>query len=276
MAKTLGVVVIHGMGSQGVGFARKMKDQINRHIEAKHQRDSKKIQWQSIYWANQVEQRELDYMSAATAENDLDWIRVRKFVVTSFGDAVAYRQRAKRKGSVYRGIHKTVAEGIADLRTKLGASSDSAKVPLIVLAHSLGGVIMSDYIWDMKVRRDAGKVKGLDEFEQLGTLVGIVTFGCNLPLFSFGSLVPEPIDFPGFALTPDLEAKAKWLNYYDPDDVLGYPLKQISDLYRNVVTADIPIGVGGPILGWNPAAHCKYWTDNDFTKPVAEFISEFL
>ena len=104
----------------------------------------------------------------------------------------------------------------------------------------------------------------------------MITFGCNIPLFTFSQQHLTPFDFPGEALTEADQARAKWLNYFDPDDVLGYPLKPINDAFDRVVTADIEINVGGFAVSWNPASHTAYWTDNDFTEPVAEFLSEFL
>jgi hypothetical protein len=38
--------------------------------------------------------------------------------------------------------------------------------------------------------------------------------------------------------------RAKWYNFYDPDDVLGYPLKTINADYKKAVTKDIPTNVG--------------------------------
>ncbi|NIQ25048.1 MAG: hypothetical protein GTN88_00295, partial [Gammaproteobacteria bacterium] len=69
---------------------------------------------------------------------------------------------------------------------------------------------------------------------------------------------------------------ASWLNFFDPDDVLGYPLKPLSPEYRRAVSRDITINVGGIAASWNPLSHSKYWTDNDFTKPVAKFIDKLL
>ena len=43
-------------------------------------------------------------------------------------------------------------------------------------------------------------------------------------------------------------------------------------LYHGVVTRDIGISVGGLFTGWNPLAHSEYWTDNDFTRPVAAVL----
>ena len=77
-------------------------------------------------------------------------------------------------------------------------------------------------------------------------------------------------------LREDLKEKARWLNFYDPDDILGYPLKPISEGYAEVVTRDIAINAGGVFSSWNPLSHNGYWTDNDLTKPVADLISSFL
>ncbi|MGB5660030.1 MAG: hypothetical protein WBO54_11155 [Thermoanaerobaculia bacterium] len=73
-----------------------------------------------------------------------------------------------------------------------------------------------------------------------------------------------------------LGSRPKWLNFYDPGDILGYPLKPISEGYAEVVTRDIAINAGGVFSSWNPLSHNGYWTDNDFTQPVAHFISSFL
>ena len=107
-------------------------------------------------------------------------------------------------------------------------------------------------------------------------LAGIVTFGCNIPLFTFAYEDVVPIEFPPSTLPQYLKKKAKWMNYYDPDDVLAYPLKAINPAYNAVVKKDIPINVGGIFSSWNPLSHSDYWTDNSFTKPVAKLVSSFL
>ena len=58
--------------------------------------------------------------------------------------------------------------------------------------------------------------------------------------------------------------------------MLGYPLKPVNPAYRKVITKDIPINVGGILSSWNPMSHSQYWIDNDFTKPVAKFLTRFL
>ena len=116
----------------------------------------------------------------------------------------------------------------------------------------------------------------LSPFKRMERLAGMITFGCNIPLFTFAHHTVVPITFPAAQLSPSVKAKARWFNFYDPDDVLGYPLRPINSAYRNVVNKDIAINVGGLFSSWNPLSHGAYWTDNNFTKPVARFISSIL
>jgi hypothetical protein len=139
---------------------------------------------------------------------------------------------------------------------------------------------MSNYIWDMQNQRgadvDAVWRPDLSDFEMMKTLAGLMTFGSNLPLFAFAYENPEPISFPGPGLSPELAAKAKWLNFYDKDDVLGYPLRPLSDGYAAVVDDDIEIDAGSWGSGLTPISHVAYWTDHSFTKPVAGFLRSLL
>ena len=104
----------------------------------------------------------------------------------------------------------------------------------------------------------------------------MITFGCNIPLFTFAYEDVKPIKFPAEQLEDPARSKSQWLNFYDPDDLLGYPLKPINDAYDAVVKSDLPINAGSIFTSWNPLSHGGYWTDNDFTNPVSEFIADFL
>ena len=264
----LAIAVIHGMGSQETDFAVPMIDELNDRVSDKG-KDPNEIAWQSIFWADILDGRELAYFQRAKSRADLDYLKLRKFVVTAFGDAVAYQKVSSTSTTTYDDIHQRVQAAIHDLY--VGGLGSQPK-PLLVLAHSLGGHIMSNYIWDMQHSSNPG----LPPFERMNWLSGIVTFGSNLPLFTFAYSNVVPIKFPPTPLRNDLKAKARWLNFYDPDDILGYPLKPISPGYRDVVDADIAINAGSFFSSWNPLSHQGYWTDNDFTKPVANLISSFL
>ena len=209
-------------------------------------------------------------------------MRLRKFVINSLGDAIAYLKRVDfQSPDVYGSIHEIVHNRVVELRAALG---DEDK-PLIVIAHSLGGVIMSNYIWDEQKHATDGQGLGGNPFEKMETLSAFFTFGCNISLVS---LAYDPIlsiafpppglsgHFPAATPTTELQAAAKWVNFYDADDVLGYPLKDLSPTYGAAVKEDVEINVGGILTSWNPASHGRYWTDRDLVRPVAQGIVDVL
>jgi hypothetical protein len=65
----------------------------------------------------------------------------------------------------------------------------------------------------------------------------------------------------------------EWVNFYDKDDVIGWPLRQLNADYAKRVTEDREVNVGGVMTSWNPAAHIGYWRDNDVTAPIAEGLA---
>jgi hypothetical protein len=259
------------MGSTSPDFAERMIGELNGRVK-ELKKDPGLIAWRPAYWQDILEQRELKYLRDAKRTGDLDAVRLRRFVVTAFGDAVAYQQVDVATNTAYKKIHERVREATTDLYVN---QLNSESKPLVVMAHSLGCHIMSNYIWDMQ-HASEGDVVGLSSLEKMRTLAGMITFGCNIPLFTFAYAKVEPIEFPARQLSDEFKKKAKWLNYYDPDDILGYPLRSINAAYKKVVTKDIAVNVGGIFTSWNPVSHTRYWTDDDFTKPVAKFLASFL
>lgn len=263
MAK-VGIAVIHGMGSQKKGFERPMVEELTNRL-AKLGVGQSDVAWEPIYWANVTEPRQMEYFKDADRDGDLDWKKLRKFVLTALGDASGYRKTGDTKNDIYDAIHAIVGQALAQLSKQVS----SPNAPLIWIAHNLGGHIMSNYIYDTQKSVTAGKLKNKSKFERLETLRGILTFGCNIPLFTFAYRKSEvkPIKLPRGAV---------WDNYYDPDDVLGYPLKPISAAYNKTVRSDFSINSGGIATSWTPLSHNGYWTDNDFTKPAAQFIADIV
>jgi hypothetical protein len=107
------------------------------------------------------------------------------------------------------------------------------------------------------------------------TFTLLYTLGSPIAIWSlrypeFG--VPITVPSPNLAdHYPNLTGE--WINFYDEDDVIGYPLKTINDSYGRAITADREINAGGLLSSWNPASHLGYWTDNDVTKPIAESLA---
>jgi alpha-beta hydrolase superfamily lysophospholipase len=175
---------------------------------------------------------------------------------------VAYRRPNPGQYDHYQAIHQRVYERLAELSSRAGPVT-----PLVVAAHSLGSVIFSDHVWDEQRRRGPGR----DAFTRCETLAGLITFGSNIPLFTLGLEQVKPIAFPpsGSALSAPVRDAARWMNYFDRDDVLGYPLREISPAYAETVHEDVSIGVGSLLAGWTPVSHTAYWKDAGFVDRVA-------
>ena len=135
---------------------------------------------------------------------------------------------------------------------------------------------MSNYIWDQHYQ-NAAAIPSITDFEKMKTLAGFITFGSNLALFSLALPQYEGIRFPSATLPEPLRSAARWNNYYDPEDVLGYPIKPLCQGYlNNPQIEDHAIEVGNIFTSWNPLSHEGYWTDDDFTVPVADQIARAL
>jgi hypothetical protein len=277
----LGVLVIHGMGSQARDFADGFVADVSRRLGT----GAHRVAWQPIFWADALEAREnalWEAMAGATqpdgAPIPLDWGSLRAFVVHNFGDATAYHfDRSPRNAGAI--VHGIISKAIDRLNLALG---DPA-APVVVCAHSLGGHMMSNYLWD---RQREGS-PAAEPLTPLPALAGMITFGCNIPLFSLSYEKPEPIDLPGDGIrAPALVAAARWLNFLDANDILGWPIRPLyarnlaglSARQRRTVERieDYEISVGGVVKSWNPAAHDGYWTDDNFTEPVAEYLRRLL
>lgn len=281
MAARIGILVIHGMGSQSPGYSGPLVDEVSRRLDDA----ASDVAWQEIYWADAIADRERrlwDCMQRAVEPDGrtvpLDWRPVRQFVVHNFGDAIAYQRDLSAAESTYATIHGRVSEAIASVKRVL-PSPDS---PLVVLAHSLGAHIMSNYLWD---RQNPGPGRP-DSLEDIPGLCSFITFGCSIALFSLAFPIARPITVPGPAIREPLRTESRWLNFLDRDDVLGWPVRPLyekndgalSRAQRRTVERieEHEIGVGGLLKSWNPASHTGYWTDDDLTRPIASHLDRLL
>lgn len=273
--KSLAIAVIHGIGSHGEKepqdsarpeFSGALKDRLAKALK-KDGFDSK-VAWREIFWSHLTQRHGDDFLEGISDKTR--WDGIRSFVVRNLADAASYTQTKDLEDPIYTAIHGRVTRTLGELEDDTAPGA-----PLIVLAHSMGAHIMSNHIWDMKGGKRA---EGKSDFQRFRTLRAFVTFGCNIPLFLFfhDPAKLEPIAYPG----PAPRIDPWWHNYYDKDDVLGFPLAPLGEQYaamvENGALADIPINAGGVLDSWNPAAHNAYWKDEDFTKPVAKLIRAAL
>jgi hypothetical protein len=142
----------------------------------------------------------------------------------------------------------------------------------MVLAHSLGSVIMSNYIWDAQHLDPKNEVLPKTPFQRTETLTSLITYGSNIPLFLPPRDTIECITFPWLQLSEKYREIARWINIYDKDDVLGYPLKDIWTETHGTVITDKMVNIGPPLIAETPISHAYYQNDDDFLSIVVEQI----
>ncbi|MEM9840628.1 MAG: hypothetical protein AAF830_15930 [Pseudomonadota bacterium] len=274
MAKRVAVAVIHGVGAQvrkdpmrtdQLSFSRGLHNKIRGELGGSVMQDQ--IAWREIFWSDILQERQDQYFSAI--RNIVRVGRLRRLVVSNFADALAFT----RKGAAYDELNRRIVSVLHDL--KGDCPSDT---PLVILAHSFGGRIMSNYIYDLQ----QGIRTADTAFERCETTARFVTFGCNLPLFTFSYPEEElePIRYPGTSLPDEFRGEPWWANYYDRDDLLAYPIAPIGPKYQALADrgelAETQINVGGLFSSWNTLSHNEYWTSPAFYQPVSGMLKRLL
>jgi hypothetical protein len=259
MASTFGVLTIHGMGNQRPDYDSALKRHIYQHLSEEIIAD---LRFKSIWYHGDFQERQgRVWQDMINSNSPLDQQSLRKFFLYFFSDAATSEIRPDEESSTYKRIQRTILRELNALRVELGNQDR----PVVIIAHSLGCQIISNYIWDAQHGIGIWKEQAPTAFQQLATARLMITSGCNIPLFVSGLARIEAIEKPN--------QQFSWHNFYDRDDVLGWPLKPLSkgfhNAYEQVVTADRQINTG-----WTPLSHSGYWDDGSFIKPVAALLQE--
>jgi hypothetical protein len=177
------------------------------------------------------------------------------------GDATAY-QLSGNKLDFYANVHARLDSVLSDISDWLANEGK-----LIWVAHSLGTIISDNFIWDAQNIDSEGNlhhqasVKALDALSKLDTLY---TMGSPLLIWSLqrdGGGDPVKIK--------------NWVNIYSPCDIIGYPLKDINDNYKNNTSiVDVPLSVGNLLAHFTPMSHMAYLTDDRVIQIIADEISK--
>jgi len=288
MPSQIAVLITHGMGSPDAGFATGLIDRLRRRLG---DRVASRVVFEPCHWSPilQVHQDEI-WQRLTESGKPMDQKWARRWIVSALGDPVGYLSGYMQNGApVYLKVHECVRASLERLATKLERADET---PLAVLAHSLGSVVVSNYLWNEQ--RASGEVvpasgsatpaaavekraaMGQTPFERMETLTTLVTYGSTIPLFLPPVTPLECVQLPRATLPPQLRSVARWLNVYDPDDLLGYPIAAVWDDLKGTVIEDIPINAGPFPLSETPLSHGFYDRDADFIKLVAAEIEKVL
>ncbi len=267
MAKKIAIITIHGMGDTDTNYYKSFEKKLRRYV-GKELWDEE-VHLESVYFQDLLQGHQEDFWEEIDDQYSLRWDFIRKFMLFSFSDAASIEHSLRNDLELYLGVHQKIATALDNSFIELG---DEPK-PVIVVAQSLGCEQITNYLWDAGVNKRffAPPETGTPEqqsFRRLNSCCKFVTTGCNIPIFRAGlserKIFKRPND------------DFYWDNYFDADDVLGYPIKILSDDFNVDWISDNKVSVGGFLAGWNPASHLKYWTDKDVLKPIADEITRIL
>ncbi|WP_010529550.1 hypothetical protein [Lentibacillus jeotgali] len=269
MTQKIAVVILHGAGTPKEDFAADMIKKITEGFGKKLNKEH--LVFESVFWSSVFENEENKLWERVHQDAELDYQLLRRFVVEFFADAIAYQPSSEANHN-YDKVHALLAQCLNNLQGNAGSSA-----PLCVISHSLGSVVASNYFYDLQMgQKNIGELtkqySGDTPLEKGETLSLFYSLGSPLALWSlrfndFG----VPINVPSPSIHhyyPNIDGE--WLNFYDKDDILAYPLKGLNLDYHKAVTKDAEVNVGGLLTNWNPFSHIKYDSDNSVIDRIVD------
>lgn len=255
-----------------------------------------------IFYSDLTQQQEDDVWAAMTTQGGLNTglirrntiNRIRRFIVSGFSDATAFTGfNGSGTKQQYTDVQQRIYDALTDVYSACG------EVPIIIISQSLGCQIMSSYLWDAQLYWRNAKFStnfvidprsvwinhqpsNKDNFLCLTSLKTWFTTGCNIPIFLSGFKNVRAVHNRQYDYSFD------WFNYFDYNDVLGYPLAPLEVLFDSTDTTghgqsyadtvtDIQVNANDGILGaitssWNPMSHTQYWGDKTVLKALASAL----
>ena len=284
MAKAA-LITLHGMGEHSPGYADELRVELHSRLGAR----ARDLAFEAVYFQDLLREPEQRYWQAI--KSDMRWHDLRKFMLFGLADAAGLEVDKRRRDSAYAKAQVRIAAALMRAWIAMGRTNG----PMLILAHSLGGHVLSNYLWDMQraargevpdcgmwrdFRNRAQEIAGHggplapdeEDFLRRPNVHRIFTTGCPLPIFAALHTQPTPIAKP----TPDFQ----WHNYYDLDDLFAWPLAGLSDEYAALVTDHATHGGGSPVQ-WlqktaNPVAFGSYWSDRNVLDPLTYALNALL
>ena len=280
------LITVHGMGETPRDYAAGVFGEMRARLgPALRERAA----FYSVYYQDTLQKNEQTVWERIDSGSKVHYDELRKFMLFGFADAAGLENRKEDPGSVYELAQGQIA------RALLAACAANPGMPVVFLAHSLGCQVLSSYIYDAQKALGGGRVEAgiwrdidawsrpalgrlLSEREKqflaAGTCSALVTTGCNIPIFvaAHKEMHIKPIAPP--------TAQFRWLNLYDPDDVLGWPLQPLSKGYSTLVEDRVMNAgqgaVGWMLKSWNPLSHNSYWQDGEVLEPLVGMLRRLV
>lgn len=266
------LLTVHGQGRTARGYADPFIAKVRRRLPSAHRHEAA---FQQAFYQEDLEVNQDRYYQAVRRRIQSHFLRGQ--FLFGFSDASSLQVRKEGDDSAYYKAQRDIRTAFQTLYQQLNTPEE---ICLVVVADSLGGQVMSNYLWDAQVHAMRGYHPGIgiwqekdlsfsDNLREVMFCRGygihtLITTGCNIPLFVAGhaessiQAIPKPND------------TFRWLNYFDDDDPLGWPLRPLSDSYEALVE-DKEIRVG-----FSPLTHMGYWSNGRFIRAVAKLLTGIL
>jgi len=252
----VGILYVHGIGTQGVNFAERDIAAMSRMLGE----NAEQVAFSSYCWQSLIEPRERELMCKNPR---LKCKLLRKLLASYGGDALCYQPR-HGTDSFYKETHLELDKALLELSGKI---ADDGR--LVIVSHSLGTIIVNNFIWDHQNSDSIGAAS----YSPSGTLLDRMSF-----LYTLGSpLAVWSMRYPNGGKPIDLPDSCLWRNIYSPTDIIGWPIKNINKEYAALDGAhDFQMWVGGPLTFWNPASHIVYAENKKVLRMIAEDVMSLL
>lgn len=283
MSKKATLLTVHGMGETTRNYSDGLKDLLHKRLGQKYHN----LYIGSVYYQEILQPNEERVWNSLY--DQIRWRELRKFLLYGFADAAGLESNKTINESDYWQVQVIIAREMLAARNAMGGDG-----PVIILAQSLGCQVISCFFWDAdgqnkrpaptggfwhdstasaKAIQDAPLTNDEIAFLRGSTFSHFITTGCNIPIFVAAHAKNQ-------ILPTDPSPQLKWDNYYDKDDVLGWPLQGLSDDYADAVR-DHPVNVAGSVIdlllhSWNPLSHTQYWADDDVLDALESVLLPLL
>jgi len=251
----IGVLTLHGIGShqQGTHFDARLREALKDKAGERIRLAVKTVYYHGESRGRQAELwKEFDRLEDRLPDS-LDHTIIRRLMLASVGDALAYGHNPSDKNSFYQAAHEKVREAIDELEKELGD-----RCTVAVVANSLGCKVIFDYLCDAQTGRGIWEgEEGPSEIQKLANLRLLITTGCNLPFFESAVRGTERRFF---RVTEEFQ----WINYYDRDDILGWPLRPLGGRFEQIVQDEERNRIGSLLT-----SHVKYWKHDALNEEIA-------
>ena len=289
------IIITHGMGKQDKKpklslkydtifdkAAKRFEKRVRKKFE-KEGGDNERLVFTPVNWAEAAQKFQTELKENLMKRKKrlkckeekiracLSWKWARGFMVDMLADAIVYQQSPNDQ-TMYDAIHAKFKEALKEQANKVG---ENAK--LCVLAHSLGTVIVNNFLFDLEYCRKNKEPSecGGSPLERGETLKSVYTMGSPIALWTIRHNPPK------FGKPIEVDT---WINFYNKNDVMAYPLGNLNQEYRKLrcnaeegkkpMLTDKHVFAGGFLIGWNPLSHNGYWTNRKMIKTIVKDLLE--